>query len=94
MSFWKSLFGGAAASGGAEKIGAPEQYNGFTIRAAPFKSGAHYQAAGYIAKEIAGVRKEHHFIRADSYASYDDAAAFSLSKARQIIDLQGERIFE
>jgi hypothetical protein len=94
MSFWKSLFGGSAARDSAEKVGTPEHYNGFTIRAAPFKSGAHYQAAGYIAKEVAGIRKEHHFIRADSYASYEDAAAFSLTKARQIVDLQGERIFE
>lgn len=95
MSFWKSLFGGGSAAGRSEeKIGAPEQYNGFTIRAAPFKSGAQYQVAGYIAKEVAGERKEHHFIRADSYPSYDDAAAFALTKARQIIDLQGERLFE
>jgi hypothetical protein len=28
-----------------------------------------------------------------AFASYDDAANFALSKARQIIDLQGERIF-
>ena len=32
-------------------------------------------------------------IRADAFASYDDAANFALSKARQIIDLQGDRIF-
>ncbi len=46
-----------------------------------------------IAREIGGVRKEHRFIRADAYASYDDAVSFTLNKARQIIDLQGERIF-
>ena len=28
-----------------------------------------------------------------AFASYDDAANFALSKAQQIIDLQGERIF-
>ena len=28
-----------------------------------------------------------------AFASYDDAANFALSKARQIIDLQGDRIF-
>jgi hypothetical protein len=96
MSFWKSLFGGSASGDGpaAAKAGAPESYNGFTIRAAPFKSGAQYQAAGYIEKEIAGVRKEHHFIRADFFSSQEDAAAFSLTKARQIIDLQGDRVFE
>ena len=96
MSFWKSLFGGSAASDGpaAAKAGAPESYNGFTIRAAPFKAGAQFQAAGYIEKEIAGVRKEHHFIRADFFSTHEDAVTFSLTKARQIVDLQGERLFD
>jgi hypothetical protein len=96
MSFWKNLFGGGSSADGpaAAKAGAPEDYNGFTIRAAPFKSGAQYQAAGYIAKEIGGVRKEHHFIRADFFSSQEDATTFSLTKARQIIDLQGERVFD
>jgi hypothetical protein len=40
------------------------------------------------------VRKEHRFIRADAYTNYDDAVSFTLAKARQIIDLQGERIFQ
>jgi hypothetical protein len=96
MSFWKTLFGGGASPGGpaAAKASAPESYNGFTIRAAPFKSGEQYQAAGYIAKEIGGERKEHHFIRADFFSSQEDAATFSLTKARQIIDLQGDRLFD
>jgi hypothetical protein len=45
----------------------------------------------------AGVRRrsqEHRFIRADAYGSYEDAVTFTLSKARQIIDLQGVRIFD
>jgi hypothetical protein len=59
MSFWKSLFGGAKSAGGPgeAKAGPPESYNGFTIRAAPFKSGNQFQAAGHIEKEVAGVRK-------------------------------------
>ena len=95
MSFWKSLFGRSSpAEGAAEKTSAPESYKGFTIRAAPFKSGPHYQVAGIIEKEIAGARKEHRFIRADTAASFEDAVAFSLTKARQIVDLQGERMFD
>jgi hypothetical protein len=93
MSFWKSLFGGGAAEG-APKAGPPETYNGYTIRAAPLKTDAQYQAAGFIEKEVGGVRKEHHFIRADFFTSHEDAARFSLTKARQIIDLQGERVFD
>ncbi len=95
MSFWKSLFGRGPGQGGAgEKTSPPEQYNGFVIRAAPFKSGALYQVAGIIEKDVAGARKEHRFIRADSAPSYEDAVAFSLLKARQIVDLQGERMFD
>jgi hypothetical protein len=95
MSFWKSLFGRRAAPGAAAgEASAPVEYNGFTIRAAPFKSEGQYQTAGIIEKEIGGVRKEHRFIRADRHATYEDAVAFSLTKARQIIDLQGERMFD
>jgi len=92
MSFWKSLFGGGS-SGTAEKPGEPVEYNGFTIRPAPYKAEGQYQTAGTIEKEIGGVRKEHKFIRADRHASYDDAVEFAVSKARQIIDQQGDRMF-
>ena len=92
MSFWKSLFGGSAAP--AAKESAPVEYNGYTIRPAPFREGDKYQTAGTIEKEIGGVRKEHRFIRADSHPSYEDAASFSVSKARQMIDLQGDRLFD
>jgi hypothetical protein len=88
MSFWSALFGGRGAA--AEKVSDPVEYKGYVIRAAPYKNNGQYQTAG----SIAGVRKEHRFIRADAYASYDDAVNFTLSKARQIVDLQGDRIFE
>ena len=93
MSFLSALFGRRAAAQ-AEKVGAPLEYKGYVIRAAPFKSSGQYQTAGVIEREVAGVRKEHRFIRADAYASYDDAVEFTLAKARQMIDLQGDRIFE
>lgn len=92
MSFWKSLFGGGS-SASSEKQGEPVEYNGFTIRPAPYKAEGQYQTAGTIEKEIGGVRKEHKFIRADRHASYDDAVEFAVSKARQIIDQQGDRMF-
>ena len=91
MSFWSTLFGGRAAPA---KIADPVEYKGFIIRAAPYKNNGHYQTAGTIEREIGGVRKEHRFIRADSYAAYDDAVTFTVNKARQIIDLQGDKIFE
>jgi hypothetical protein len=92
MSFLSALFGRLAPAR-AEKVQEPVEYKGFIIRAAPYKSEGQYQTAGTIEREIGGVRKEHRFIRADAFASYDDAANFALGKARQIIDLQGDRIF-
>jgi hypothetical protein len=93
MSFWSALFGrrpGAATA----KVSDPVEYKGFVIRAAPYKNNGAYQTAGVIEREVGGLRKEHRFIRADAYASYDDAVAFTVNKARQIIDLQGERMFD
>lgn len=92
MSFWKSLFGGGS-SASAEKASEPVDYNGFTIRAAPYKEQGQYQTAGVITKEVGGTLKEHKFVRADRHASYDDAVEFSLAKARQIVDQNGERMF-
>jgi hypothetical protein len=93
MSFWKKLFGGSTAEEADGKPGEPVEYNGFMLRAAPYKSEGQYQTAGVVTKEIDGVLKEHKFIRADRHASLDDAVEFSLSKARQLVDEQGERIF-
>jgi hypothetical protein len=93
MSFWRTLFGPRAAAQ-AEKSSDPVDYKGFVIRAAPFASNAQYQTAGIIERDIGGVRRQHRFIRADAFATYDDAVSFTLNKARQIVDLQGERIFE
>ncbi len=95
MSFFSALFGGrGAAKSKTEKVADPVEYKGYLIRAAPYKNNGHYQTAGIIEREIDGVKKEHRFIRADAYASYDDALTFTVNKARQIIDLQGERMFQ
>lgn len=92
MSFWKSLFGGGATAA-EPKAGETVEYNGFTIQAAPFQDGGKWMTAGTISKEVAGERKTHRFIRADSHATFDAAASFSLDKGRQMIDLMGERVF-
>ncbi|HLH49899.1 MAG TPA: HlyU family transcriptional regulator [Roseiarcus sp.] len=92
MSFLHALLGRREATA-PQKASEPVEYKGFIIRAAPYKSEGHFQTAGVIEREIGGVRKEHRFVRADAFASYDDAVAFSLGKARQMIDLQGDRIF-
>jgi hypothetical protein len=92
MSFLNALFGRRDDAASA-KTAEPVEYKGFIIRPAPFKENGQYQTAGVIEREIDGVRKEHRFIRADAYPTYDDAVNFTLHKARQMIDLQGERMF-
>ena len=73
MSFLKKLFGLGSASGegAAAPAGDPVEYKGFVIRPAPYKSEGQYQTAGLIEKEIAGVRQEHRFVRADRHASHE-----------------------
>jgi hypothetical protein len=92
MSFLRGLFGRRDAA--PEKASEPVDYKGYSISAAPFKGdGGQYQAAGVITRDVDGERKEHRFIRADAFATFDDAVNFSLGKARQIVDLQGDRMF-
>ena len=92
MSFWKSLFGGGASESEA-KASAPVEYNGFMIQAAPYKAEGQYQTAGIIEKNFPDGPKQHRFVRADTHHNRDDAVAFAITKAKQIIDLQGDRMF-
>ncbi len=94
MSFFKKLFGGGTSEPEAPKAGAPEVYKGFTITPVPFKNEGQFQTAGTIEKEVDGAVKSHKFIRADRFAGHEDACTFSLTKGRQIVDEQGERVFK
>jgi hypothetical protein len=96
MSFLKSLFGGRdkAESEAGASVAKEIEHNGFTIQATPYKDGGQYQTSGIVAKVIDGVRKEHKFIRADRFASLDEAVDCSLTKGRLMVDEQGERLFE
>jgi hypothetical protein len=87
---WNRLAGGGA--GDAETAPAVE-YKGYRIRPAPYRTDSVYQTAGIIEKDTPEGVKEHRFVRADTHPSKDDAITFAISKAKQIIDLQGDRIF-
>jgi hypothetical protein len=95
MSFFKKLFGGGEAKPETEApaAGRSIEHKGFTIQATPFKEGGQFQTCGVISKEVNGAVKEHRFIRADRFASLDEASDIALAKGRQIVDEQGERIF-
>jgi hypothetical protein len=86
---------GSPGSGTADgPEGAAVEYNGYRIRPAPYLANRQYQTAGSIEKDTPEGLKEHRFIRADTYASRDDAIAFTITKAKQIIDQQGDRMFK
>jgi hypothetical protein len=94
-SFLKSLFGklGGGGGDGAAAEGEAVEYNGYMIHPAPYSEGGQYQTAGRIVKVFEGGPKEHRFVRAEKHPSKEDAESFSVTKARQIIDEQGDRMF-
>jgi hypothetical protein len=92
LSFLKSLFGGAR-SGRPEPAAEPVEYKGFRITPAPYAASGGFQTAGTIAKDFPEGAREHRFVRAETHPSRDDAAAFAVRKAQQIIDEQGDRLF-
>lgn len=96
MSFWKKLFGGGNGGGGGTG-GAPArsaEHKGFTIEARPYQESGQYQVAGTISKQVGDAVREHRFIRADRFPTQEEAADFALMKGRQIVDQQGDRIFD
>ena len=94
MSFLKKLFGGGPAKPeGPAPAAQTLEYEGYVIEARPFKEGGQYQTAGVVWKMADGVKKEHSFIRADRFASAEDAANHAIFKGKQIVDQMGEAMF-
>jgi len=95
---FKSLFGGGSdasdenGGGGAQAVEATENYQGFLIEAAPMHESGQYRTAGFISKEGDAESRRVPFIRADNSTDKDQAVSHSLSKGRQIVDEQGERL--
>lgn len=86
--------GGGGKSAESSPASEPVEYNGFTITAEPLKEGGQYKTAGTITKEINGELRSAHFIRADNHSDHGAAAVHSERKGQQIVDEQGERMFE
>jgi len=96
MSFLKKLFGGgssATSEPAGDKVLGEEDYKGFLIKVIEMRAGSELQLAGTIEKDVGGELKSYKFVRADRMTSKDDLVVLALSKGRQIIDEQGERIF-
>ena len=87
MSLFSKLFGGGKAAK------EPEVYKDFRIFPEPQSSSGGFRIAARIEKEVGGETKVHQLLRADTVQSAEEAEAFSIRKAKQLIDEQGERIF-
>lgn len=88
----KSLFGGGD-SGASSPASEAVDYKGYRIQPAPERRDGGWNTAGVISKTIDGEAKEHRFIRVDTHSNLDDAVSFSVIKAQQIIDEQGDGLF-
>ena len=98
MSILKFLFGDPSGRNDADNAGpkllGEDDYKGFIISAFEMKSGAEFQLCGKIEKEIDGEVRVQNFIRADRLSTVEDVQKFTLKKGRQIIDEQGEELFD
>jgi hypothetical protein len=92
MSILSRLFGGGGKTPPATVE--PETHEGFRIYAEPADEGGRWRINARIEKEVGGELKTHRLIRADTLDSRQAAADATLAKARQIIDEQGERLFD
>jgi len=90
MSFLKKLFGGKDSGSAAA---ASEMHEGYIITPAPIGENGQFRLCADIRKEVDGEMKSHRLIRADVFASADQAVDASVSKAKQVIREQGERMF-
>jgi hypothetical protein len=58
------------------------------------KDGGHWLTAGIISKEFEDGVREHRFVRGDRHGDKVIARVYSVTKAQQIIDLEGDRLFD
>jgi hypothetical protein len=92
-AMWAGLLAGREGGDSEGPPVAAVDYKGYRIRPAPYRANGLYQTAGIIEKDTPEGVKEHRFVRADTHQGRDAAIDFAIQKAKQIIDLQGERIF-
>ena len=93
--FFRGLLGSGEREDDTESAtGEAIEYNGYFIRPAPRRQGGQWLTAGVILSDETESAKEHVYVRAETHASKDDAVAFAITKAKQIIDEQGDRLFK
>ena len=87
MFLSSKLFGG-----GEKPDPEPVEYKGFDIFPDPIAEGGKHRLSARIEKTIDGNRKSYPLIRADVFESREQVESFSIAKAKQVIDEQGEGV--
>ncbi|MEM7249916.1 MAG: HlyU family transcriptional regulator [Pseudomonadota bacterium] len=87
------LLGRGAGTSAAAAV-EPTAYEGFHIIPTPQSAGGQWRLAGRIIKATEGEPLEYAFVRADTFANRDEAVAFAIRKGKQLVDEQGDRLFE
>ena len=90
MKFLRGLGGSGAKE--AKKHDAVD-YKGFSIVPTPRQVSGGWTTEGVISMGSGDDARSERFIRADMLMSEEDAVTYSISKAKKIIDEQGERLF-
>ncbi|TPW33535.1 transcriptional activator HlyU [Martelella alba] len=90
-----SMFSGGASSGGKENDQAVQSivHEDCIIFAEPVREGTQYRLKGRIEKEVGDETLVRTFIRADLFASQDEAIEWSLKKGKQIVEQNGRSLF-
>ncbi len=91
MSLLSRLFGSGKPP---DTVAEPEIYKEMRILAEPIAEGQNYRLSARITQDKDGQVREHHLIRADTFQDKEQAASAAIAKARQVIDEQGERLFD
>ena len=71
-------------------------YKGYIITPQPESDKGQFRLAALIEKTFADdeLIKQHYLIRSDTFASAEQAAEFSISKGKQLIDQVGDDMFK
>ena len=93
MSLLKRLFGGGSSEDKSKQSTAVE-HAGFRIYPEPTKTSGGLRIGARIEKELGGETMVHQLIRADVISDPQEAETASVNKAKQIIDEQGDRLFD
>lgn len=93
-SFFSKLFGSTPKPPASPAREEPVSYNALSIISAPEKTDdGNWRLRGHIAKTNDSGSMERTFVRADSFASREQAIEFTLRKGQQIIDQQSDTLF-